>query len=39
MFSDRAFREQLLAAPDALAAHTLFAQWGSDAPDNRSPAV
>ena len=39
MFSDRAFREQLLNAPDALAAHALFAQWGSDASDNGSPAV
>ena len=28
---DRGFREQLLNAPDALAAHALFAQWGSDA--------
>ena len=39
MFSDRTFREQLLNAPDALAAHALFAQWGSDAPDNSSTAV
>jgi PTS system nitrogen regulatory IIA component len=39
MFSDRAFREQLLNAPDALAAHALFAQWGSDAPDDSSAAV
>ena len=39
MFSDRTFREQLLNAPDALAAHALFAQWGSDAPDNSSAAV
>ena len=39
MFSDRAFREQLLNAPDALAAHALFAQWGSDASDNSSAAV
>lgn len=39
MFSDRSFRDQLLAAPDALAAHSLFAQWGSDAPDNSSAAV
>ncbi len=39
MFSDRPFREQLMSAPDALAAHALFAQWGSDAPDNGSPAV
>ncbi|MBN8282834.1 PTS IIA-like nitrogen regulatory protein PtsN [Zoogloea sp.] len=39
MFSDRAFREQLLNAPDALAAHALFAYWGSDASDNSSAAV
>ncbi|NML26267.1 PTS IIA-like nitrogen regulatory protein PtsN [Zoogloea dura] len=39
MFSDRPFREQLMSAPDALAAHALFAQWGSDAPDNGSPSV
>lgn len=39
MFSDRAFREQLLNAPDALAAHALFVQWGGDAPDNSSAAV
>jgi len=39
MFSDRAFREQLLNAPDALAVHALFAQWGSDAPDDSSAAV
>ena len=34
MFSDRSFREQLMSAPDALAAHALFAHWGSDASDN-----
>ena len=39
MFSDRTFREQLLSAPDALAAHALFAHWGSDAPDNGSATV
>lgn len=27
MFSERAFREQLAAAPDATAAHTLFTSW------------
>lgn len=27
MFSDKNFREKLAAAPDARAAHTLFAQW------------
>ncbi len=39
MFSDRAFREQLLNAPDAQSAHDLFVQWGSDAPDNSRAAV
>jgi PTS system nitrogen regulatory IIA component len=39
MFSDRSFREQLMSAPDALAAHALFAKWGSDAPDNGSAAL
>lgn len=39
MFSDRAFREKLLNAPDAESAHTLFAQWGNDAPDNSRAAV
>lgn len=29
MFSDKAFREKLLAAPDAAAAHALFAEWQS----------
>lgn len=29
MFSDKAFREQLAAAPDPAAAHALFAQWQS----------
>ncbi len=27
MFSDKAFREQLIAAPDAAAVHALFTQW------------
>lgn len=27
MFSDKAFREKLAAAPDVAAAHALFAQW------------
>jgi len=27
MFSDRAFREQIAAAPDTAAIHALFAQW------------
>ena len=39
MFSDPAFREQLMSAPDSLAVHGLFAGWGSDASDNGSPAV
>lgn len=39
MFSDRAFREQLMSAPDSLAVHSLFAGWGSDASDNSSAAV
>lgn len=39
MFTDRGFREQLLAAPTPAAAHTLFAQWGSDAPDDSRTAV
>lgn len=29
MFSDKGFREQLMAAPDATAVHILFAQWQS----------
>ncbi len=29
MFSDKSFREQLTAAPDAAAVHALFAQWQS----------
>ncbi len=29
MFSDKSFRERLAAAPDATAAHALFAQWQS----------
>lgn len=29
MFSDKTFREKLAAAPDANAAHALFAQWQS----------
>lgn len=39
MFSDRAFREQLMSAPDSLTVHGLFAGWGSDASDDGSPAV
>ncbi|MBS0543194.1 MAG: PTS IIA-like nitrogen regulatory protein PtsN [Proteobacteria bacterium] len=39
MFSDRSFRESLTDAPDAAALHALFANWGSDAPDQRSATV
>ena len=39
MFSDRAFRDALVNAPDADALHALFANWGPDAPDQRSAAV
>lgn len=39
MFSERTFREQLLNAPDAAAIHALFANWGSDAADQRRAAV
>lgn len=39
MFSDRGFREQLLAAPDAQALHSLFSNWGSDATDKPLAAV
>jgi hypothetical protein len=30
MFSERAFREKLAAAPDAAALSTLFAAWQAD---------
>ncbi|MBN8441996.1 MAG: PTS IIA-like nitrogen regulatory protein PtsN [Thauera sp.] len=39
MFSDRNFREELLAAPDASGLHTLFSTWGPDAPDQPRAAV
>ncbi|AWI80017.1 MAG: PTS IIA-like nitrogen-regulatory protein PtsN [Betaproteobacteria bacterium HGW-Betaproteobacteria-13] len=39
MFSDRGFREQLQAAPDAQALHTLFNDWGSDATNEPLAAV
>lgn len=39
MFSDRNFREQLMAAPDAPALHALFSNWGADAANERSAAV
>jgi PTS system nitrogen regulatory IIA component len=39
MFSDRAFREQLLAAPDAEALHTLLTGWQADEPETGTPAA
>jgi len=39
MFSDREFRESLLKAEDADEIHAVFANWGSDAPDQLSAAV
>ncbi|MBX3686194.1 MAG: PTS IIA-like nitrogen regulatory protein PtsN [Rhodocyclaceae bacterium] len=39
MFSDRSFRESLLAAADAEEIRSIFANWGSDAPDQLSAAV
>lgn len=39
MFSDRNFREQLMAAPDESALHALFSNWGADAANERSAAV
>ncbi len=38
MFSDRAFRDALLAAPDAAAIHAQFASWNADAANERRPA-
>lgn len=35
MFSDRAFRERLAAAPDAAAIHTLFTSWDTHAAGER----
>ncbi|MDR0702240.1 MAG: PTS IIA-like nitrogen regulatory protein PtsN [Azoarcus sp.] len=37
MFSDRAFREQLLAASDAAALHALLTGW-QNSPENNAPA-
>ena len=38
MFSDRAFRDQLLAAPTAASLHSLITGWHSHAPDqHRTP--
>ncbi len=39
MFSDRAFREQLAAAPDAAAIHALFANWQANAAGERRAAL
>ena len=39
MFSDRAFREALLSAPDAAHIHEMFVNWGADAADQRRAAV
>ncbi|MBL8436757.1 MAG: PTS IIA-like nitrogen regulatory protein PtsN [Zoogloeaceae bacterium] len=39
MFSERSFRESLIAAGDSEAIHNLFANWGPDAPNQRRAAV
>ena len=39
MFSDIAFRTQLLAAPDSAALHALMSNWERHAPDQRRAAV
>jgi PTS system nitrogen regulatory IIA component len=39
MFSDRVFREALGTAADAAMIHDLFANWQSNAPADRRPAV
>ncbi|MEZ5614536.1 MAG: PTS IIA-like nitrogen regulatory protein PtsN [Rhodocyclaceae bacterium] len=39
MFSDRAFREQLAAAPDAAAIHALYSGWEPHAAGERRAAV
>lgn len=39
MFSDRAFREALLNAPDAAHIHQMFMNWGAHAADQPDPAV
>lgn len=39
MFSDRAFREQLAAAPDAAAIHALFTGWDAHAAGERRAAL
>jgi PTS system nitrogen regulatory IIA component len=38
MFSDRAFRESLLAAPDATTLHALFTGWQTT-PEGNTPAA
>ncbi|MDD5295781.1 MAG: PTS IIA-like nitrogen regulatory protein PtsN [Rhodocyclaceae bacterium] len=39
MFSDKAFREELAAAPDTAALHSLFTHWKAHAPNQHRPAV
>jgi len=39
MFSDREFRDALMAAGDAHALHSLFAEWNPNAANQRRPAV
>ncbi|MBV6476637.1 MAG: PTS IIA-like nitrogen regulatory protein PtsN [Rhodocyclaceae bacterium] len=39
MFSDRGFREQLAAAPDAAAIHALYANWEPHAAGERRAAI
>ena len=39
MFSDRALRESMVAAPDAAALHALIASWQPDAPGQRRAAA
>ena len=39
MFSDRVFRDNIAAAPDATALHDLFMKWQADAPTPRSATV
>ena len=39
MFSDREFRDALIAASDAHALHRLFAEWNPNAANQRRPAV
>ena len=39
MFSDKAFRDQLIGAPDAIALHRLIDEWQPHAASHHSPAV